>query len=711
MKNSKTPFRGPFEDTESIDVSTLVTEVTSSGGFDATLFRTTSFSKLLQALPLPAVLIDESYRIILANQACGKIGPDPEKLLGVPVADILVASGALQKIQTVLEDVLSTRKPQTCDAVLGTAGTRIWGRLNFRLVRLKEKRLILIVVEDLTLEKKQLLLSQKYQADLEKEVAERKSAEKALERANRELEHRIQQRTRELLELNAQLEREIVERERAQRLLYESQQRLELALKGADLGLWDYNLASKEAFVDKTWAEMFGYSLDDIQPNLDWWKSKVHPEDRSAVIEAWNAHLEGRTAYYEAEHRVKSKSGEWLWVLSKGKVVDRDRQGKPLRVSGTVFDISDRKRAEEKLLQMSKVFMESIDPIFIRDLEGRIVDLNRAAEETYGWSRDELIGKSIKSIVSPIRHEMVDRLHERCKLGEKVENVEALHQKASGDVLPVLVSLSLLTDKRGEPVGIASITKNLSDLKRTEEMLRAKTEALERSNRDLEEFAYVAAHDLREPLVGIAAYLKVLERHCRAKLDSESAKLVARALDITLRMDSLVQSLLAYSRLGTGPRSFQPTDYNVALDQALGNLKSALEETSAKVMSEPLPTVLGDPALVTQLFQNLVSNAVKFASHRPLEIHIGATLEGTHWKLFVKDNGIGIEPPHFDRIFRIFQRIEASPVRAGTGIGLANCKKIVEHHGGRIWVESEPGKGSTFFFTVPNDPKAMRTEP
>ncbi len=218
--------------------------------------------------------------------------------------------------------------------------------------------------------------------------------------------------------------------------------------------------------------------------------------------------------------------------------------------------------------------MESIDPIFIRDLEGNIVDLNKAAEQTYGWSREELIGKSIKTTVSPNRHEMADELQERCKSGEKVENVEALHRKKSGDLMPVLVSLSLLTDKKDKPVGIASITKNLSDLKRTEDMLRAKTEALERSNKDLEEFAYVAAHDLREPLSRNCCLFKgpgaALAKPTPIQ---KSHKFVSRALDITLRMDSLVQSLLSYSRLGTGPKSFQPTDCNVALDSALSNLR------------------------------------------------------------------------------------------------------------------------------------------
>lgn len=709
MKKGKTPLKGPFEDTESIDVTNLATDVTTSGSFDVTQFRTSSFSKLLHAFPVPSFLIDDSRRIIFANQACRKICPNVERLLGSPAADLSSVSAVSKRIQSLLEEAYATRKPQTCDALLRTAKDDMWARLSFRSVRLDQKRLILLVVEDLTLERKELLLSRKYQTDLEKEVTERKRAEKALEKANLELEDRISQRTRELLKLNEQLEQEIGEREHTQKLLSDSRQRLELALKGADLGLWDYDIANDAAFVDQTWADIFGYSLDEIPSSINWWRSVLHPDDRSTVLEAWNAHLDGHTSFFEAEHRLKAKSGEWIWVLTRGKVVDRDGGGKPLRASGTVFDISDRKRAEDKLLQLSKVFMESIDPIFIRDLEGRIVDLNKAAEETYGWTRDQLIGKPVKTIVSPIRHGVVDELHERCKRGEKVENVEALHQAKSGDVIPVLASLSLLTDNKGKPVGIASITKNMSDLKRTEEMLRAKTGALERSNRNLEEFASVAAHDLREPLVGIAAYMKLLERHFRGKSDTEALKLVSRALDITLRLDALVQSLLAYSRLGAGPKSFQPVDGNVALDSALANLRSAVEESGARVTRAALPTLMADPALMVQLFQNLISNAIKFAGDSALEIHVGATHDGSDWKFYVKDNGIGIEPSHFDRIFRIFQRLEAVSDRPGTGIGLANCKKIVEHHDGRIWVESEPGKGSTFFFTMPE--KAGRASP
>ena len=702
MKDKKTHFTSPVEDTESINVTTLVTEdVTSSGSFDVTQFRATSFGKLLQALPVPALLIDESHRLVFANQASVKIRSRQEELIGHPVAAISSDPDSLRIVKSALAEVLSTRKPKGCEAMLGPEEAGMWGRLFFRSIRLEKQRLILLVVEDLTPEKTQLIASQRYQAALQKEIGERRKAEEALETAYRELEDRIFKRTIELMNLNEKLQQEITERERAQKLLSESQQRLELALKGANLGSWDYDVRENRAFVDKTCADLFGYSPDDMEPDLGSWRRVLHPEDKANVIEAWNAHIEGRTPFFEAEHRVRAKWGGWIWVLSRGKVVERDEEGKPLRVSGTAYNVTARKLAEEKLLQMSKVFMESIDPILIRDLDGNIVDLNRAAEETYGWSRDELIGKPIRTIVSPTRHEIVDELHEQCKRGEKVENIEALHRRKSGQTIPVLLSLSLLTDEKGAPLGIASITKDLTDLKRTEEMLRSKTEALERSNKDLEEFAYVAAHDLREPLVGIAAYLKVLQQRCRDSLSAEARKFISRALDITLRMDGLIQSLLAYSRLGTEQETPEPTDCNLAMDRALSNLASAIEGSGAKITRDTLPLVVGNPSQVVQLLQNLLSNAIKFAADRPLEIHVGATKEGPVWQFFIRDNGIGIEPPYFDRIFRIFQRIETSRESPGTGIGLANCKKIVERHGGRIWVESEPAKGSTFFFTIP----------
>jgi PAS domain S-box-containing protein len=235
-------------------------------------------------------------------------------------------------------------------------------------------------------------------------------------------------------------------------------------------------------YVNPRFQEILGYDLSDVPNGREWCRyAYADPAYRQEVISMWMRDLK--------EHDPGETRSRVFTVTCKdgGQKIIHFRcvqlvTGEDLM---TLEDVTLPKRLEEKLLQMSKVFMESIDPIFVRDLEGKIVELNRAAEETYGWSREELIGSSFKTLVPPDLHEKVEETHERCKQGDKVANVEALHRTKSGEIIPVLVSLSLLTNEKGEPVGMATITQNLSDLKRTEDMLRSQTKALERSNRDL----------------------------------------------------------------------------------------------------------------------------------------------------------------------------------------------------------------------------------
>jgi light-regulated signal transduction histidine kinase (bacteriophytochrome) len=228
-----------------------------------------------------------------------------------------------------------------------------------------------------------------------------------------------------------------------------------------------------------------------------------------------------------------------------------------------------------------------------------------------------------------------------------------------------------------------------------------RTAELRRSNEDLEQFAFVASHDLQEPLRMITSYITLLRQREGAKLDENSRQFIAFALDGATRMQQFIQDLLAYSRVGKRGEAFETVELREACAAALANLQAAIGKAGAEVTIDALPPVKGDMTLLTQLFQNLVGNALKFRGEATPKIHVGCQRKGADWELAVKDNGIGIAPQDFERIFVVFQRLHAQDKFPGTGIGLSVCKKIVERHGGRIWVESKPGKGATFYFTIP----------
>ncbi|MBD2058928.1 response regulator [Oculatella sp. FACHB-28] len=233
------------------------------------------------------------------------------------------------------------------------------------------------------------------------------------------------------------------------------------------------------------------------------------------------------------------------------------------------------------------------------------------------------------------------------------------------------------------------------------EQERHQRQELARSNAELEQFAYVASHDLQEPLRMVASYVQLLERRYQDQLDQNARDFIAYAVDGTVRMQELIQALLSYSRIGTRGKEFRLTDCNSALDRALENLRLAIAETEAVITHDPLPELMADSIQLSQLFQNLLGNALKFRSDRPPVIHIGAVQKEESWLFSVQDNGIGMETKYGDRIFAIFQRLHSRTKYPGSGIGLAISKKIVERHGGQIWVESMPGEGTTFYFTIP----------
>lgn len=287
--------------------------------------------------------------------------------------------------------------------------------------------------------------------------------------------------------------------------------------------------------------------------------------------------------------------------------------------------------------------------------------------------------------ITPLIGEAIHRFQTEAELADHRDHLEVLVQQRTVELERANARLQLEITERG----------------RAQENLEHTAAELKRSNRDLEQFAYVASHDLQEPLRAVGGYVKLLQRRFPENLDAKANEFIAGAVEGATRMERLISDLLAFSRVGTRGGAFFPTDIDTVLDDALQNLQTSIASAQATVSREPLPNLTVDATQVMQLFQNLIGNAIKFRGEQPPQIHVGARKQDQRWVFGVRDNGIGIEPQYFERIFQIFQRLHTRRYYPGTGIGLAICKKIVERHGGTMWVESLPGQGATFYFSLP----------
>jgi PAS domain S-box-containing protein len=381
-------------------------------------------------------------------------------------------------------------------------------------------------------------------------------------------------------------------------------------------------------------------------------------------------------------------------------------RGEPF-FTAIVRDISERLRAEEALREsegrLRAIVETAVDGIVTIDDGGTVTSFNPAASRIFGYAADEVLGRNV-SMLMPEPHRGAHDGYMRDYARTRVKKIigigrEVVGLRKDGTQFPMDLSVSetVLGDRRV----FTGIVRDVTERKRAEAALAKQAEDLARSNVELERFAYVASHDLQEPMRTVRSFAQLLQRRCGAQLSGDATEYLQFITDGVSRMQALINDLLAYSRVTSQGGAFAPADCNHIVRMVIDNLHASIQAGGAEVTADPLPTVVGDATQLGQVFQNLVVNAIKFRRDRPPRVHVSASERPGEWVFSVADNGIGIAAEYFDRIFIIFQRLHTIEEYGGTGIGLAVCKKIVERHGGRIWVESKVGEGSTFFFSIP----------
>ncbi|MBW4641525.1 MAG: GAF domain-containing protein [Goleter apudmare HA4340-LM2] len=558
---------------------------------------------------------------------------------------------------------------------------------------------------------------------------------------------------------------DITERRQTAAALQESEELWQLALRGTNDGIWDWNIKTHEVFYSTRWKEMLGYAEHEINNHVDEWLTRVHPDDLSWVLQIVQEHFTKQTAFYVNEHRVKCKDGSYKWILDRGQAL-WDVAGNVVRMVGSFTDISEQKLAEAELKrqnQRSQLFAEvtlkireslQLDAVLqttVTEVQNLLhadrVLVFRLWADGSGTVVQEavlprwpvVLGQNIldpcfqTDYLEQYRQGRVSAITDITKANIQVCHREFLQQFGvkANLVVPILVrdhiwglliahqcdtprewtSFELeLLQQLANQIGIA-----LSQAQLLEQETRQRQE-LSRSNAELEQFAYVASHDLQEPLRMVTSYLQLLERRYKHQLDSNADEFIGYAVDGARRMQILINDLLNYSRVSSRGQPFALVDCNVVLAKAIANLQIAINESGAVITHDPLPTVMADASQLLQVLQNLIGNAIKFCQEEPPKIHISVVNktslpDGTQshlipteneWLFSVSDNGIGLETQYAARIFAIFQRLHSRSKYPGTGIGLAICKKIIERHGGSIWVESQLGQGSIFYFTIPD---------
>ena len=443
---------------------------------------------------------------------------------------------------------------------------------------------------------------------------------------------------------------------------------------------------------------LFGYTADEIVGKHI--STLVPPDRLDEIPNILERLIRGeRIDHYETKR--KAKDGTIVNVSLTVSPIP-DAKGAIIGASKVARNVTEQKKVSELQERLAAIVESSDDAIVSKDLNGIIRSWNRGAERLFGYTADEIVGKHISTLAAPDRLDEFPKILERLIRGERIDHYETKRKTKDGKILTVSLSVSPIRDSNGKIIGASKVARDITERERQAQALRDANAALLRSNADLQQFAYSASHDLQEPLRMVATYSELLRREFGSKLGPSGDEYIAYTVQGALRMEQLLKDLRAYTLASVGGQEPEgDIDADDSLDKALANLKGAIAESGASISRTALPRVRIHAVQLEQLFQNLIGNAIRYKSADPPQIHVAAVRQGSDWLFSVQDNGIGIDPRYKEQVFELFKRLHSLSEYPGTGMGLAICRRIVERAGGRIWVESESGRGSKFYFTIP----------
>ncbi|MGP8024016.1 MAG: PAS domain S-box protein [Methanobacterium sp.] len=491
--------------------------------------------------------------------------------------------------------------------------------------------------------------------------------------------------------------------------LRESEERFRLIFDQSPIGDVIVDLNYQTLHVNNAFSKMLEYSKEELL-SMEF-TEYTHPEDLDINLHYLQLLRDGKIDDFELEKRYYRKDGEIVWAHLHVTIV-KNQLDEPVYILTMIEDITERKKiqlalqvSEEKYRTLYETMTQGV---IHQDSLGRIISVNPAAEKIMGLNHYSMQGETCNYHCKAIHEDGTDFPEDKhpsmiaLKTGKEVRDVVMgvfnPQKKSYGWINVNATPLFKPNEKKPYQVYITfeDITKTI----KAQKLLNETLIELRRSNSDLEQFAYVASHDLQEPLRMVASFTQLLEKQYKDKLDENASEYINFAVDGAERMQELIKDLLAYSRVTSHHEDFIEIDFEELIEEVLFDLEIIIEENKAIITLDPLPIIYSDRLQMRQLFQNLIGNAIKYNDKTPL-IHISVKKEDADWIFGVSDNGIGIKSEHYERIFQVFKRLHTKEEYDGTGIGLAICQKIVERHGGRIWIESELGKGSTFYFTIP----------